>query len=90
MSPTLSGVLEIVRFGHWSVTAAVSLTSLTPVADPVAMFLNPPETQPRFAVVVALITAEIDDPAARLIGPQLSVPLVIAQFALAGLFVPSV
>jgi hypothetical protein len=86
----LSGVLVMVRFGHWSVTDAVSLTLLTPVAAPVAMFLNPPATQPWFALVVALMTAVIDEPAARSSGPQLSEPLEIAQFAPDGLELPSV
>jgi hypothetical protein len=75
--------------GQLMTVVAVACTLLTPDAAPVAVFVMPLLLQLVPAVVVALMTALIDAFAARLSGPQVSVPDVMAQFAPAGLELPS-
>jgi hypothetical protein len=76
------------RFGQLSVVEALACTLLTPVAEPVAVFVNALRLQ-LWPVVVALMTAVIVPFGARSSGPQASVPLVMAQLAPAGLELPS-
>jgi len=72
-----------------SVVVALACTLLTPVADPVAVFVKPLVLQ-LWPCVVALIVAVIDAFGARSIGPQFNLPPVMAQLAPEGLELPSV
>jgi hypothetical protein len=86
----VAGVFVIPRLGQLMTVVAVACTLLNPVAAPVAVFVMPLALQLVPAVVVALMTAVIVALAARSTGPHASVPLVMAQFAPAGLELPSV
>jgi hypothetical protein len=81
----VAGVFVMPRPGQLMIVVAVAWTLLTPVADPVAVLVIPLALQLVPAVVVAATTAVIDSFFARSSGPQVSVPLLTAQFAPAGL-----
>ena len=82
-APTVcdAGVLVISSFGQLMIVVAVACTLLSPVADPVAVFVMPFALQLVPAVVVAFTIATSVPLAARATGPQVRVPLVIAQLA---------
>ena len=77
----VAGVFVMPSVGQFSVVVAEAVTLLTPVADPVAVFVMPLELQLVPAVVVALMMAVIVPLGARSFGPHVSVPLVMAQDA---------
>jgi hypothetical protein len=85
----VAGVFVIPMFGQMITVVAEACTLLRPVADPVAVLVIPLALQLVPAVVVALTTAVIVAFAARSSGPHVRVPLVTAQFAPAGLELPS-
>jgi hypothetical protein len=85
----VAGVFVIPMFGQLITVVAEACTLLRPVADPVAVLVIPLALQLVPAVVVALTTAVIVAFAARSSGPHVRVPLVTAQFAPAGLELPS-
>jgi hypothetical protein len=77
----VAGVFVMPMIGQLMIVVAVACTLLKPVDEPVAVLLMPLALQLVPAVVVALMIATIVPFFARLSGPQVSEPEVMAHVA---------